>query len=243
MYRIAICDSSLQEGDCIRGELEKELGKEVTVIVYRQAEDFVADYAREKEKNVADIRLMDLEFGGNRGLELAADVQRHFAVMKLIFISRRGENAEAVFETRPSDFWVRPLSKERLMYGVRRAIRELEEEDEDCFAVQVKGTVFKIYARDILYFESQKRILTLYGKEGSFVTYRKLDDVQKELPDYFLRCHQSYLVNMKHIACMRQLRLELDDGRIIPVSRPRYKEAKERFLAFLGCPPEEDIEQ
>ena len=48
MYRIAICDSSLQEGDCIRGELEKELGKEVTVIVYRQAEDFVADYAREK---------------------------------------------------------------------------------------------------------------------------------------------------------------------------------------------------
>ena len=50
MYRIAICDSSLKEGDCIRGELEKELGKEVTVIVYRQAEDFVADYAREKEK-------------------------------------------------------------------------------------------------------------------------------------------------------------------------------------------------
>ena len=70
------------------------------------------------------------------------------------------------------------------------------------------------------------------------MTYRKLDDVHKELPDYFLRCHQSYLVNMKHIACMRQLRLELDDGRIIPVSRPRYQEAKERFLAFLGCPPQ-----
>ena len=241
MYRIAICDSSLQEGDCIRGKLEKELGKEVTVVVYRQAEDFAADYVRERERNVADILLMDLEFGGNRGLELAADVQRHFAVMKLIFISRRGESAEAVFETSPSDFLVRPLSGERLMYGVKRAIRELMEEDEDCFAVQVKGAIFKMYARDILYFESQKRILTLYGKEGNFVTYRKLDDVQKELPDYFLRCHQSYLVNMKRIACMRQLRLELDDGRIIPVSRPRYKEAKERFLAFLGCQTEEDI--
>ena len=51
MYRIAICDSSLQEGDCIRGELEKELRERGNGrIVYRQAEDFVADYAREKEK-------------------------------------------------------------------------------------------------------------------------------------------------------------------------------------------------
>ena len=49
----------------------------------------------------------------------------------------------------PSNFLVRPLSKERLMYGVRRAIRELEEEDEDCFAVAGKGSGIQDLCREI----------------------------------------------------------------------------------------------
>ena len=62
----------------------------------------------------------------------------------------------------------------------------------------------------------------------------KLSDMEKLLPEYFLRCHQSYLVNMDRIRKFTLDGIVLIDGRVIPVSRARYTETKDKFLKNLG---------
>ena len=71
-------------------------------------------------------------------------------------------------------------------------------------------------------------------KEEDIRVNMKLSDLEERLPEYFVRVHQSYLVNMKQIRVFSAKGVELVDRRVIPVSRPRYAKAKDIFLQFLG---------
>ncbi|HIY52788.1 MAG TPA: LytTR family transcriptional regulator DNA-binding domain-containing protein, partial [Candidatus Agathobaculum merdavium] len=58
---------------------------------------------------------------------------------------------------------------------------------------------------------------------------------EAQLPSYFLRCHQSYLVNMQQI---RKLDTQnhvflLGNNEEILISRRNYTHAKERYQQFL----------
>ena len=129
------------------------------------------------------------------------------------------------------------LDMEKLFDAIRNVKLQLQDKEKEYFVVSLKGNIFKVKLSDILYFESEKRTVILHTNQGKWTIYKKLDDVQSALPAFFLRCHQSYLVNMNEIKSMKALRLELNNGCLIPVSRPKYRETKERFLQFLeNCP-------
>ena len=59
---------------------------------------------------------------------------------------------------------------------------------------------------DILYLESYRHTVTIHMLDGSeIVTVDKLGELEKRIDDQrFLRCHQSYLVNMEHIADVQE---------------------------------------
>lgn len=62
---------------------------------------------------------------------------------------------------------------------------------------------YRVAYKDILYLESQQRIVVLHTEnplQGGDRFYGKLEDLENELePDGFLRIQKSYLVNMAHI--------------------------------------------
>lgn len=86
---------------------------------------------------------------------------------------------------------------------------------------------------DIDYVMSDKRevVVNMSGKESSF--YYKLDEIEQMLGDSFLRCHQSYIVNMKKIKQFIEDGLLLLDDCFIPVSRKRYYAAKRLYLSYI----------
>lgn len=63
--------------------------------------------------------------------------------------------------------------------------------------------------------------------------YRKLDELELDLAGGdFLRCHQSFLVNMRYIEKISSYVLTLENGEQLSVPKARYKEVKKRFLAY-----------
>lgn len=234
MMKIAICDDNAVICEFLKNQLQEEYKGTVNIITYTDAESLLADFEKGRDRNVADILLMDIDVGKFNGIDVVAGLQERFSELKVIFITGHIDYSTEIFRVSPSNFLVKPIDRSKLIQAVEKAMHQLEEEDKDCFIVTLKGNVFKIKARDILYFESEKRTVILHGRHDSWTIYRKLDDVQKELPGYFLRCHQSYLVNMNEIKSLKPLRVDLYQGDMIPISRPKYKEAKERFLEFIG---------
>lgn len=233
MTRIAICDDDVELCEYIRALLLAKYGEEVSTIVYSSAEELEADYEK-KERRIADILLIDIDLQGVNGIDVAAAIQKQFSEVKIIFITGHIEYCTEIFRANPNNFLLKPIEEEKLYGAIERAGEQILEEINDCFVVTCKGSVFKIKARDILYLESEKRTVILHSRGGDWSVYRKLDDVQQELPDYFLRCHQSYLVNMNEVKSLMPLKLKLSDETEIPISRPKYREAKETFLKFLG---------
>ena len=67
-----------------------------------------------------------------------------------------------------------------------------------------------------------------------WTVYMKMDELEKILPEYFLRCHKSYIVNMNQILSLSSEGIVLESGKKLPVSRAKYREAKRRFLTYFN---------
>ena len=53
------------------------------------------------------------------------------------------------------------------------------------------------------------------------------------VPDgVFLRCHQSYIVNLAHVHTLEDSSFQMEDGTSIPISRAFYKEAKNAYYHY-----------
>ena len=84
---------------------------------------------------------------------------------------------------------------------------------------------------DILYFESDRRQITLYTKQGACTYYEKLDTIEKQLcTKDFVRCHQSFLVNAKEIRTVKADVLTLLNGDTLPVSKSRRESVRKASL-------------
>jgi Response regulator of the LytR/AlgR family len=67
---------------------------------------------------------------------------------------------------------------------------------------------------------------------GVLATRMTLKELTMILPDHFLSCHRSYIINMFKVACIFNDRIAMSDGNEIPVSRSRSKEVREFFMCI-----------
>ena len=84
---------------------------------------------------------------------------------------------------------------------------------------------------DILYFESNKRVLIVHTKGEDYSFYGKLDDIEDSLKnDNFIRIHQSFLVNAFKINSVSKTEVTLKNGDILPVSKSKASAVKNAYL-------------
>lgn len=51
---------------------------------------------------------------------------------------------------------------------------------------------------------------------------------------YFVRCHRSYIVNVKHIKSITKDKVLLSNGTKIPISKGKYKEINDAFINYIN---------
>lgn len=105
------------------------------------------------------------------------------------------------------------------------------------FIFKYEGEYIHIPYQNITYFDSDKKKVTLHlrDKSRTYCFTAKLEDIQKKLPNNFLRCHQSYLVNLEEV---RRVDLEekvfiLNNDDDVLISRRQFKAVKERYKQFV----------
>lgn len=90
----------------------------------------------------------------------------------------------------------------------------------------------------LLYIESRLHKLEFYIMEDKlkkYSIYGKLDELEKELQgNDFIRIHQSYLVNMKHIEKVSRYEALLNNGIKLEIPKARYKFVEETFVSYKG---------
>ena len=233
MRRIALCDSNRELLVELQTMLAHQYKKGVQISTYPSGKELLRAWQRDERKK-ADIILMDVKSEEENGIIAARQVQELFGDIKIIFTTSTLEYVEDIFDANPVFLLVKPIRQEKLYEAVDRAIAQLEEMESATVTLISKSFIARVRAEDISYVESERRVLTVHSVEEDIRVNMKLSDLEERLPEYFVRVHQSYLVNMYQIKLFSAKGVELLDGRSVPVSRPRYAKAKEYFMQFLG---------
>ncbi len=99
--------------------------------------------------------------------------------------------------------------------------------------VKFNREIHIVPVEDITYVESVKRKVFIHTDSNIFETYSTMGSIIEKLPNSFIRCHNSFLVNSMHVAVVGASLLTLSSGVQIPVSRRYAKEVREQ-LQGLG---------
>ncbi len=139
---------------------------------------------------------------GVDGITAARRIREIDRRVLLIYISSHEDYMKELFEVEPFRFLSKPLDRKKFCRYFREACQRVSDE-EAFFQFTFNKEMQKVSLKEIVYFESDKRVVYIYLKDGTvFHFYGKLNDVERKLVDVrqaFLRVHQSYLVNYDYV--------------------------------------------
>ncbi len=173
---------------------------------------------------------LDIELTGMNGVDVG-QVLRHsqHSDVQIVYVSAKEEYAMQLFQNRPFDFLVKPISQPRLHTLMDEYFRIFPQE-ERYFSYTSDRKKAQIDTCEILYFESVRKQLRMVTTSGTTLIYGKLSDILKlRFSRRFLRIHQSFLVNTQHIVQLRYQEVVLDNGTVLPISRS-YQDSVRDYL-------------
>lgn len=236
MMKVAICDDEIEITGSIERKLQSIANKN---FINMNTEVFWDGYNLiEAIKNNAcfDIIFLDIEMDGEDGITVAKQIRKIDKRVLIVYATSHENYMKASFDVRPFRFMVKPIEQEELERCLLAAQDDINNEDS-YFRYNYQRVHHKIVIGDILYFESDKRKIHITTDKDRYELYGKLDDIEvylKKCKVNFLRVHQSFLVNYKHIECLGYDFVILDNKKRISISEERRKRIGEQYCAIEG---------
>ncbi|MBR1629546.1 MAG: LytTR family transcriptional regulator DNA-binding domain-containing protein [Lachnospiraceae bacterium] len=96
-----------------------------------------------------------------------------------------------------------------------------DDDAENIFLIEDKDNTWRIPYADIFYFETKEKKVFARTKNDEYGFYDTLDHLQSRLPEDFVRCHRSFIINANKLigVYLSNNYVELADGFEIPLSR------------------------
>lgn len=228
--RIAICDDNDIERDLLHALLKKYFSNTSVHCEFSLYNKGNALYLDVIEDIYYDIIFLDIFMGDSLGINIAQKLRDLSYEGKIIFCTISADYALESYNVFASGYILKPYS----LSDIARILdRYLPEFQNDCYQIKQKSRIVYIPKNEILYIESDNTKCILHRTPDlEYHVYKKLSNIEKELSDQrFLRCHQSFLVNMNHIKEANDV-FVLDDGSEVLIRKKEKKEIQQKFLEY-----------
>ena len=127
---------------------------------------------------------------------------------------------------------MKPVDEKRLAKAIEWDLRKNYRPEQ--ITLPVNGGLRKVMVQDILYAEAVNHKAAVYLPEEVIAVNLSFRDLLSRLRgDTFCRCHNSFVVNLKHVHKRTARGLLLDTGTELPISRAYQQEATKQFVAFI----------
>jgi len=234
MINIAIVD----DDNAVCKDLEKMLNKlyphQCNIVVANSFDEYI--YMQEDSVNcLFDIVLMDIVLDSGLGTDLAIQYEKINKKTKVIFITGYIDYAPDIFRAKPFDLLRKPITEEQLKVSIDKALDRLKEEENNYVQLISSEKIINVKVSDIIYIESYARKITVHTSGDSISVYMKMDEFEKKINgNFFIRTHQSFLVNPKYISKMERTKLLLQNEEEIPISRNRKEKCRDELLDYIA---------
>lgn len=227
-YHIAVCDDDADVRAHITALARKWAegrGDSVHIREYESAEAFL--FAGEEP----DILLLDVEMRAISGVDLAKKLREGHSSVQIVFITGYPDYMADGYEVQALHYLLKPVAPEKLFSVLDRAADRLRALRPTVLLETREGPV-RFYTDEIIYLEARAHHTELATKYAVHELAASISQLEARLGDGFVRCHRSYLVNLRWIARLTRAEVVLDDGRSLPLSRRLADEVRRRFIAY-----------
>lgn len=106
----------------------------------------------------------------------------------------------------------------------------------EAILVESGTRTYRLPCDQILYIEALNKKLNICTERQTISVRRSMNSIADALPDYFLRCHRSYIVNMHHVdeTDYKEMLLTMTDGSRLPIARSMKDAFHEHFTHKRG---------
>jgi two-component system, LytTR family, response regulator len=182
-----------------------------------------------------DLIFLDINLPDINGLQLSGQL----GSQNIIITTAYSEHAVESYSINAIDYLLKPISFNRFCQTIIKARSVLEnkkgissaKEPEPIFVKDGKKLVSVEYS-SILYIESASEYASIVTPSSKHLIYKRMKDLENELPPNFTRVHQSYIVNINAISKIEDNQIFIGELRI-PISdkyRAQFKTAIDQRL-------------
>lgn len=200
MLRCIIIDDEQHAIDLLKSYIEK--------ISFLELIDTFNNPLNAISKIDVDIIFIDVQMPQLSGMDFIKLVKDK---TKVIITSAFKEYAFESFEYEVLDYLLKPISFDRLLKAVQKAMNQLTFTEEDnkhlyqhknyiVVKIDAKNKLQKIELEDIVYIEGMKNYVTIHKEQQQITTLLNMKDLESSLPkDQFIRVHKSYIISIDKI--------------------------------------------
>jgi DNA-binding LytR/AlgR family response regulator len=225
---IAVCDDMSNERQVVCDALKKIFSmrnEKVNIVEYSAGENLISDIEEDFEQ--FDIIFQDIYMKHITGIETATILRNMGCVSKIIFLTSSPDFAIESYDVEASGYLLKPLDTEKLKTLLERILAPSVRKR---IAVDYDGRYQYIFLDEIMWVESKNHNVEIHKINDKVLELRKkLSDIEQIINDEdFIRCHQSYLVNMNYVDKFDDY-FHMRNGAVIPVRVRSRKQICEQY--------------
>lgn len=230
MLHIAICDDEQRDREELSLVLEEELEifhADARFLKFGSGNALVD--AWEKKKDIHMV-FLDIYMEGMDGIETARRLRGMGYKEEIIFLTTTQDFAIEGYEVEAAGYLLKPLEKVKLRQILQRLFRR---ENPAMLTLRQGSRVYTFVLSEIIYIESNRNRLAIHTEKEIFFYYGRLDEMEERLPEkQFLRCHQSFLVNMDRVYAAEDV-FRMDTGDIVPIRVRERRAIREAYFRYM----------
>ncbi len=175
-------------------------------------------------KNTIDVLFLDINLKDKlTGLDIAEQIRSKNKKIYIIFTTGHLEYALVAYKYKTFDYIPKPFVSERLELTISRLFEDIKSNVSNF--IKVGNSQMLIRENDVLYIKKDNMKLTYHTPFQDYSSYIAFNKIEKTLPDNFVRCHRSYIVNIDSINIIDSIKNYIylsNNNDVCPIG-PKYK--------------------
>ena len=243
MLLIAICDDnksdSVRIAKFVKGYM-KSVSIPFQIITFRSGEELLDFHGK------FDLIFLDIALTGMNGIQIGKTLWEMNRNVKVIYTTSYKQFCrQAVNFVHAFAFLEKPVTKNNVERQLQEIIQYIQEEPgkleiinfeiiEVTEAGELESRIKSFEVNDIFYFEyiNRKIKIKLLNEEYFFID--KMKNLAERMQKYnFEACHQSVLVNLRHIKNIKGYEVLLNNNDKLPVSQKKSADFRKKLNKFI----------
>lgn len=234
--KIIICDDDKIMVELLGTAIEKEFlvnGVETAIEKFSS----IRALLKQTDLDSVDVFFLDIDMPEMNGIDLAERIQKRVDGKIIVFVSGWKEYVFQALRTHPFAF----VRKENFQEDIRCSVHDIAgifEKQEQKTLIRIEddqGYMHQFLLDTFCYAEAQNKYVRMVSENGEKLIRISMKNIEKSLEPYenLVRCHRSYIVNLKKIYVIEHEQVEMLDHTHIPVRRGMVVDLKKRLCSLL----------